>query len=404
MIPASARPSSVRYRRSAVRCGASALLALALAVEPAAPQGEAPSSSESELDLQAGPRKHRKRQRRPIQMGTSGGNVDDITASFCCSGTLGGLVRKGNDLFILSNNHVIAKSNFADLGSAVSQPGLIDARCAAPADNIVGELTGFKRIKFGRGKNAVDAAIAAVVDDSVDASGAMIGIGVPGNEAVAPQIGMRVRKAGRTTGVRSGAVTAINVKVDVLYSEECSDDAAVFSARFVKQFFVESPTNRAFSAGGDSGAVIVENVKPCPRQVGLLFAGDERTTVGNPMSVVLKQVRKMRPRGPAELVGCNPSAAAHFEARAGILELGERELRLAKRIQAGADTEILAIDGVHAMGIGRSSTRPDAAVFKVYVGGARAEALTRIPRQIDGIPVEIVDAGPFFARTCPAGE
>jgi len=41
--------------------------------------------------------------------GVSGGNVNDITARFCCSGTLGSLVQAGTTQYILSNNHVLAR-------------------------------------------------------------------------------------------------------------------------------------------------------------------------------------------------------------------------------------------------------------------------------------------------------
>ena len=32
-------------------------------------------------------------QKKPIKLGTSGSNVKDINASFCCTGTLGSLVK-----------------------------------------------------------------------------------------------------------------------------------------------------------------------------------------------------------------------------------------------------------------------------------------------------------------------
>jgi hypothetical protein len=45
--------------------------------------------------------------------GVSGGNVKDISALFCCSGTLGSLVTDGSGRFILSNNHVLARTDSA---------------------------------------------------------------------------------------------------------------------------------------------------------------------------------------------------------------------------------------------------------------------------------------------------
>jgi len=41
--------------------------------------------------------------------GSSGGNVNDISKSFCCSGTLGSLVKDSSGVqYTLSNNHVLA--------------------------------------------------------------------------------------------------------------------------------------------------------------------------------------------------------------------------------------------------------------------------------------------------------
>jgi hypothetical protein len=49
--------------------------------------------------------------------GTSGGNINDISRRYCCSGTLGSLVRGANGaLYILSNNHVLARTDQAVTG------------------------------------------------------------------------------------------------------------------------------------------------------------------------------------------------------------------------------------------------------------------------------------------------
>src|SRR5687768_9885516 len=66
---------------------------------------------------------------RNQRMGVSGGNVNDRTSRFCCSGTLGALVTDGTTQYILSNNHVLGRSDQAVAGEDVSQPGLIDSNC-----------------------------------------------------------------------------------------------------------------------------------------------------------------------------------------------------------------------------------------------------------------------------------
>src|SRR5262250_1941995 len=66
---------------------------------------------------------------RNTHFGVSGGNVNDITRRFCCSGTLGSLVTDGTTSYILSNNHVLGLSGQASVGDDISQPGLIDNGC-----------------------------------------------------------------------------------------------------------------------------------------------------------------------------------------------------------------------------------------------------------------------------------
>src|SRR5215813_14184364 len=66
------------------------------------------------------------KQTPPIQLGTSGGSASDISANFCCGGTLGSLVTRDGVQYILSNNHVLARSGSAATGENVIQPGLID--------------------------------------------------------------------------------------------------------------------------------------------------------------------------------------------------------------------------------------------------------------------------------------
>jgi hypothetical protein len=69
-------------------------------------------------------------QTRNMHFGVSGGNVNNITRAFCCSGTLGSLVAGGSTQYILSNDHVLARQDQAAPGEDISQPGLIDNGCA----------------------------------------------------------------------------------------------------------------------------------------------------------------------------------------------------------------------------------------------------------------------------------
>ena len=242
---------------------------------------------------------HQVAQLRPIKLGTSGGNINDRSTLYCCSGTLGALVEGDGVQYILSNNHVLARSNLAEPGEGINQPGQIDQNCGQ--EGIVAHLSDFVVIRFKRGRvaplNKVDAAIGLVVDGTVDANGAILDIGEVSSETVEAMPGQAVKKSGRTTGFTQGIVTDIGVTVDVGYSKECGGPANQI-ARFTNQIFIAG-TGGAFSAGGDSGSLIVEDAAASPRAVGLLFAGSSTHTVANPIGAVLSAFSVTMPGGTA---------------------------------------------------------------------------------------------------------
>ena len=225
---------------------------------------------------------HRTRQARPIELGTSGGSIDDFDFPFCCGGTLGALVENASGQFILSNNHVLARSNRAISDEDVTQPGLIDVGCAQIANDVVADLSDFVPINFDD-TNLVDAAIAAVRTDAVDTSGSILDIGPLSPNTVAASVGMEVKKSGRTTGLTTGQVAAVDVSVSVKYPNKCGGRGGP-TATFLKQIRI---TDGDFSAGGDSGSVIVEDVENNPGAVGLLFAGSSSSTLANSIDNVL---------------------------------------------------------------------------------------------------------------------
>jgi hypothetical protein len=234
---------------------------------------------------------HQALQARPISLGTSGGNINDISTLYCCSGTLGSLVQDGaGTQYILSNDHVLARGNLGAVGDPVNQPGMIDQSCLQ--NGIVANLSAFVPIQFATKTstplNQVDAAIAQVTSGSVRTDGAILDVGTLSASTMSAFVNQGVQKSGRTTGRTSGTVSAIDVTVDVGYSSSCGG-AATKKARYVNQISI---TPGAFSAGGDSGSLIVENgtVNPAdglPRAVGLLFAGSSSSTIANPIGPVL---------------------------------------------------------------------------------------------------------------------
>src|SRR5262245_29034402 len=120
--------------------------------------------------------------------GVSGGNVNDITRRFCCSGTLGSLVQSGATQYILSNNHILARSDQAAAGEDISQPGLIDNNCQLPP--IVADFT----VASALGTN-VDAALAELRPGTMDPAGTIEDVGVINATVMAPSVGLSVAKS-----------------------------------------------------------------------------------------------------------------------------------------------------------------------------------------------------------------
>ena len=86
--------------------------------------------------ISSNPANHQTQMSPILQLGGSGGNDSDYDSIRgrvvdCCGGTLGGLVKGSDDKeYVLSNNHVLARSDHAVVGDAIVQPGLIDRNCA----------------------------------------------------------------------------------------------------------------------------------------------------------------------------------------------------------------------------------------------------------------------------------
>lgn len=195
------------------------------------------------------------------------------------AGTIGCRVTDGTNVYALSNNHVYADENNAAIGDAVIQPGTYDGG-SSPADDI-GTLADFEPIDFSGGPNLIDAAIASTTTGLLHNATPSDGYGTPRSITAVASINQKVKKYGRTTGLTKGQVYAVNATVDVGY--------AAGVARFVGQIII---TPGSFSAGGDSGSLIVvdgkgRNKADDRKPVGLLFAGSDFVTIANPIDDVL---------------------------------------------------------------------------------------------------------------------
>ncbi len=229
---------------------------------------------------------------RPARPGVSIGHYQ-ITA-----GTLGCLVSRGNDVFILSNNHVLANSNDGKLGDAILQPGRVDGGTAADQ---IGVLADFVPIAFEGaappapptgcsplalllsllrgtpasarqnepGNNKVDCALARPTAPGW-VSPEILNIGLPVGQATAT-LGTQVQKFGRTTGYTRSSILQIDLTASINYGGRL----AVYTGQLMAG---------AMSQGGDSGSAVLD--MNC-RVVGLLFAGSTTTTILNPIQLVL---------------------------------------------------------------------------------------------------------------------
>lgn len=235
---------------------------------------------------------------RPAPGGVSIGHVN------VSAGTLGCLIVRDGELFILSNNHVLADTNAGQPGDAILQPGGHDGgteqiatledfipinfgdaaptcRMATAAERIfnwVAELLGSRHravvFQEAPAKNLVDAAIALPISDNL-VDRRILGIGVPKGSRQA-ELGAHVKKSGRTTGLTTGRITQIDVTTQVGYGGGLT---AVFD-----QQLMAGP----MSAGGDSGSVVLDEGGFV---VGLLFAGSDAVTIINPIEFVLEALR-----------------------------------------------------------------------------------------------------------------
>ncbi len=239
-----------------------------------------------------------KQKLRPARPGVSLGHYQ-ITA-----GTFGCLVKRGTQVYILSNNHVLANSNVAQLGDAIWQPGKYDGGTSADQ---IGTLEQFIPIGFPGdtpptptpepggcsplaavmkyfqaqpalvakiqinepGNNTVDCALAKPLSPDL-VSPDILNIGVPIGVGTAT-LGTPLQKMGRTTGYTTGQITQLDVTVSVDYGGKL--------ATFRNQLMAG-----AMSQGGDSGSAVLDMNK---RVVGLLYAGSDTTTILNPIQMVL---------------------------------------------------------------------------------------------------------------------
>lgn len=354
------------------------------------------------LETQGKNKRFRKDQDWPIRLGTSGGNINDSTALFCCGGTLGALVEKNGKQYILSNNHILARANLAKNREAIVQPSLVDQKpdCEEPTggEDTVAVLAKKKKIRFGGTRNnSVDAAIAEVVPGAVNPDGRIIKIGIPGETPIESEVGMRVKKSGRSSGLTHGSIVNVNLSSNVTFEPRC-ESGVTKTARFINMIVIMGANDKPFSRGGDSGSMVLEDVDECPRPVGLLFAGNDEISVANPAALVQRAISNLKPKGEMTFVGCSAMSATGESRRLAPL-LEDQQVGEATRAMRKREQEMLSIPGVHSIGIGRGTDGSATPAIHVYVSEDDPDVFERIPESIDGYRTEIFLTDPFVART-----
>lgn len=286
---------SSAYTRCAVTYTAPALIASTGSTWLVARTDKATTATQILLNtarIASNPAAHELEQESPVLLGSSGGSNRDYDEAGgrildCCSGTLGALVRDSvGHQYLLSNNHVLARSDQGAVGDAIVQPGLIDNGCvpngAGEGTTLVGALDRWPALRLGA--TNVDAALARINVHVVDTSGAVLELGArqadgtlaaapPGvsstdGRGIAPVLSMQVAKSGRTTGLTCGVVSAVALDIEVAYYADCSETRPYLTKLFRNQFAM---SGNQFSDAGDSGALVVDAAHAEP--VGLLFAG-----------------------------------------------------------------------------------------------------------------------------------
>jgi hypothetical protein len=331
---------------------------------------------------------HRVEQPRPVKLGTSGSNINHTRGAFCFVGTLGALVADAGGQYVLSNNHVLAMENKATVGDAILQPGLADQGCSRDTNDRVANLERFEPIRFNRNaSNTVDAAIAKVrppdqaqPNGYVDSTGSILDIGTLSSAAVVHTvntINMAVKKSGRTTGLTTGTISSVDATVLIRYGSGL--------ARFVHQVMI---TPGSFSAGGDSGSLIVEATATNPRAAGLLFAGSSTHTIANPMCGPGDSSYK----GVLDTLGVNMVGTPGGPSCPTSATIGDATQESAWAAKRRNEDALLRIPSVVGVAVGQGPA------VEVYLAHENAQARQQIPPQVDSVPVRVVVTGEFEAR------
>lgn len=213
------------------------------------------------------------------------------------------------NLYVVSNNHVIGRSNDAAQNESIVQPGTLDLTStefqlmptlnSLVANLEIASVLAVVQLQFitpaNTPNNRVDAAIGQLLEtsrtlddlDRLTFGGTIRGVAAPytvdANGAIRGST--RVYKVGRTTGYTEGNITGLAGVSTISYDDNSNDK----DAHFVDQLVIEATDDNVgpFSDRGDSGSG-VENDQH--ELIGLLFAGNDFHTLVNPIADVISEL------------------------------------------------------------------------------------------------------------------
>jgi hypothetical protein len=220
----------------------------------------------------------------------------------------------------------------------------------------------------------------------MDSTGFIEGIGTISSAVKAPAVGMAVEKSGRTTGTTTGTIASTNTSVKVQYQLNCGSGKK-FTLTYTNQVLINSTS---FSAGGDSGSLIVTN-NSCHQPVALLFAGSSSTTIANPIGQVLSKLG-----GGVSFVGGTCTSTASTQPAGQGTELPQQAVDHAGAVLERNRDRLMSNPAVLGVGVGASETNNSEAAIVVYVDQTNL-ARPQLPDQVEGLRVNVVLTDPFIA-------
>jgi hypothetical protein len=339
----------------------------------------------------------------------------------CCGGTLGALVSdRNNNLYILSNNHVLAESDQARTGDTVVQPALVDLNCNPQAGRAVGALRYVVPIQSSQ--TNVDAALAAATP-AVDGTGAILQLGPPVNGTLtpaAPAAGtgeelnagllnqLRVVKSGRTTGLTCSTVNTVDLTVQVDYYYDCAETQHYYTKTYVNQIGMPGAS---FADSGDSGALVLDASNAQP--VGLFFSSgsddsNHGFSVANPIHDVLSELgQKSQAEGQEfQIAGGapHPIMCSNFDEHTppATRIVSAAQMAAARSASEVALATLLRPDsGILGTAAGKSLDSPGEAAVIVYVDRNKPGLV--VPGSINGVRTLVIptDSSSMSAGTEP---